>query len=415
MPSERVLIVSLHYRPEPNFITADLAEYLSRKGHQVTVLTAHPSYPLGHFYDSVKSLLPRKTLENGVSVWRLPVIPDHSKSKYRRAGYYLSFALMAFFWSFFVPLRQHHVVVYQTPFTTALSAIWRKLIGSRVTYITCDLWPESFPASGIHVPSLVYASMLAYSRWINTFADRIITSTDGIRSRYISDGIPLDKVHFLPVWVDGLPDDPEFSNASSSSGIDIVYAGNLGPAQGLDILIQAASLLKDQPNIQFHIYGSGSEEQNLKNLRDRLGITSVFFYGRVDPETAFKNLQRANFVFLHLKKSPLFHMTLPSKLSSLLACGRLILSGAEGETSRMIASHNAGLIFEAENAASLADTIIKAIHCSEEERTQMIRNAGNLYSLLFAKKILLQKYYSSIVPHVDILVTNRQSAITDNS
>lgn len=394
----RVLLVTLHYQPEPNFITADLAEYMARHDHEVTVITAHPSYPLGKFYKPGNSWRPTRSLEGGVTVWRLPIIPDHSKSKYRRAAYYSSFMVMAFLLSLMLAWRKDLLIVYHTPFTTAMSVVWRRILGCRMVYLSSDLWPESFPASGIRLPSWLYKTMYAYSKFINLFASHIITSTDGIRQRYISDGISSNRVDFFPVWVGGLPDHVEFQPRVTEDTIfDVVYAGNLGPAQGLDTLIKAASKLSHVPGVRIRIFGAGASESDLKQQAARLNLNNVEFLGRVSPEVAFQQLNNAGAVFLHLNKTPLFRMTIPSKLASLLACNSLILCGAEGETNRLVQMHEAGLVFEPENPQALADVILNARDLSIEERSILIRKAKNLYNQSFSRKILLESYYRIIV------------------
>ncbi len=394
----KVLMVTLHYRPEPNFITADLAEFMAARGHKVTVITAHPSYPLGKFYDVNKCWRPTRSVENEVVVWRLPVIPDHSKSKFRRAAYYTSFMLMAFLWSLFLALRVDLLLIYHTPFTTAMSVVWRRLFGCRMVYLSSDLWPESFPASGIRLPHWLYRAMYVYSKFINQFASHIIASTDGIRRRYTQDGISSSKVDFLPVWVEGLPEKVKFIEKRIDSRIfEVTYAGNLGPAQGLDTLIKAAWILRSTPEIKIRIFGAGSSEADLKSEVSKLKLDNIVFLGRVSPEEAFRNLNDTGGVFLHLNKTPLFKMTLPSKLASLLACNSLILCGAEGETSTLVQKHEAGLLFEPENPQSLADTILKARNLSHNDRSTLIRNAKILYNQSFSRKILLESYYKIIV------------------
>src|SRR5688572_15668934 len=120
----RVLSLSLHYRPEPNFITADVAERLAREGNAVTVVTAHPNYPLGRFYESVSSLWPTRSVEGGVTVWRVPFVPDHSTSKLRRLVAYGSFTLAAALFAPFVEPSPDLVWVYNAPFTTGAAALW---------------------------------------------------------------------------------------------------------------------------------------------------------------------------------------------------------------------------------------------------------------------------------------------------
>src|SRR3954464_4622119 len=92
----RILVLSLHYKPEENFIVTEVAEALAESADVVAV-TAHPNYPQGRFYSGEKIPAITKSREGGVVVWRLPFFPDHSLSVMRRGLSYLSFTLISSF------------------------------------------------------------------------------------------------------------------------------------------------------------------------------------------------------------------------------------------------------------------------------------------------------------------------------
>ncbi|MFL5582913.1 MAG: hypothetical protein ACJ8AO_21310, partial [Gemmatimonadaceae bacterium] len=110
-------MLTQYYRPEPNFITADVAQELARLS-DVTVITAHPNYPTGRFYPGTRPWRLSRSVEDGVTVWRVPHFADHSTSKWRRALSYLSFAGAAAATAMVVARRVDVVWVYHTPFTT---------------------------------------------------------------------------------------------------------------------------------------------------------------------------------------------------------------------------------------------------------------------------------------------------------
>ena len=256
-----ILIITAHYKPEPNFITADLAHQLQLRGHFVSVITAHPNYPYGRFYDSVTSIAPEKSIEDGVQVWRLPFFPDHSRSKLKRSFSYLSFTGIASIFSIFCARRPKVVFVYQTPFSSALASIWFKyVLKAKVYFICCDLWPESFSATGVVESGLIMKIAYKYSRWINRRADFIVCSTRGMVARYRNDNIAPEKLAYVPVWTDGIPTNPTASGVQKFRNRNLVYAGNIGSAQGLDILLEAGKVLQDEDiDFRIDVYGSGTE------------------------------------------------------------------------------------------------------------------------------------------------------------
>lgn len=403
-----ILLITQHYKPEPNFITADIAERLVKHGFNVTVLTAHPNYPLGKFYKEWFSILPKKTFENGVKVWRMPFFADHSPSKIRRFISYVSFAFVATIFAPFIIFKPKGVIVYQAPFTSALASLFFRLIyRSRLIYLCTDLWPESFTASGISTNKWLLDILYGYSRWINQFADQLITSTRGIMKRYATDGIGINQMEYLPVWVDGIPtnyrDSLINSKESTAStkrqkkGFNLVYAGNFGPAQNLETIILAAQILKEHcPDIRFSFFGTGSEEQKLKSLAAHLSLSSVSFYGRVTPDVAFKNISEADGNIIHLKDSEYFRLTLPSKIASALASGTPILCGAIGETAQVAQESEASIIFEPGNPDSLANSIRKLYNMTPRDIATMRHKSWNYYERHFSREMLIEKYCATI-------------------
>jgi colanic acid biosynthesis glycosyl transferase WcaI len=388
-------MITAHYQPEPNFITADLARALAQRGHDITVLTAHPNYPLGRFYGSVGSLWPRHTIEDGVKVWRLPFFPDHSLSKIKRALSYLSFALIAALWAPFVCRSPQVVIVYQTPFTTALAALWHKWVRrSKVLFVCCDLWPESFGATGVVDSGLVMNSAYAYSRWINTQADLIVCSTNGMVSRYHRDGIAAERLRFAPAWTDGLPKTEQRilpASAAKHGSHRVVYAGNLGAAQGLSVVIHAAEIcISEAPQIHFDIYGTGTDHQTLQ--RQSSGLANVTFHGRISPEAAFQATQKAMAILVHLVDTPLFRMTLPSKLGAAFAAGGIVLAGLMGEGAQVTEDSDSGLTFEPGSARQLVDAILRVQQMSPQEYERRVTSSLEFYERNFEKTKLCGKY-----------------------
>src|SRR5688500_4580045 len=120
MKRPRLLVLSQHYRPEPNFICADVAESLSDL-FDVVVVTAHPNYPTGKFYPGTRFWTISRSVENGVTVWRIPMFPDHSLSQFRRGFSYLTFAVLSAVVALIVAPRPAAIWVYHGPFTTILA------------------------------------------------------------------------------------------------------------------------------------------------------------------------------------------------------------------------------------------------------------------------------------------------------
>jgi glycosyltransferase involved in cell wall biosynthesis len=392
-----MLVLTMLYRPEPNFITADVAEAMAR-GARVTVVAAHPNYPLGRFYPQVRRpWLPSRSVENGVTVWRLPMVPDHSNSTLRRLVSYLSFTAAATLFAPFVAGRPGTVWVYQTPFTTALAALWFKLaFRSRVVYTCADLWPESFSATGVVRSGVLMRLAFGYSRLINRLADAIVCSTRRTLERYAADGVDRARLRYIPVWVDGSPrgalPDPAGEPAGDAVPT-VVYAGNLGPAQALDTLVRAAGELhRAGVAVRFDLYGTGSSEGELKAVAAEVGAANVRFLGRAEPAAVFAACERALAQVVSLAPSPLFRMTVPSKLPFSFAAGAPVLYGLEGEAAGLAHESGGAVAFDPGDPSTLAAAVRRLLAADPAERLAMRRRLRAFYRENFSRERLLAEY-----------------------
>ncbi len=392
---KKVLLLTQHFRPEPNFMTGELVDQLLISGAVVTVITAHPNYPLGRFYDSVETLLPMRERRTNGDIWRLPIYPSHNQSKIARFIHYISFALAATIFAPFVSAIPDTVVVYQTPFTTALAALFFKYAyRSKLVFISADLWPESFSASGIRLPFLLEKLMYAYSKWINRRADINICTTRGMLQRYHSDGIPLSKLTYIPLWVDASGGELNCINKSNLSNVlECIYIGSLGSAQGVETIVQAAAVLqKDKISVRLDIYGSGVEEEKLRKLAEDLQVKNLIFHGRVSSQDAFSLASKADVQLIHLVPSPLFAMTVPSKLAFSLSAGTPIIAGVIGESARLIEESGGGIVVAPSDAQALAKAISIYTEMAPEARINEGAKARAFYEDQFEKGKLKQKY-----------------------
>lgn len=395
----RLLVLTQNYRPEPNFITADVAERLA-DAMDVTVVTAHPNYPGGRFYPGVRWWRIERELENGVTVWRVPFFPDHSLSYLRRALSLVSFAVMAGLVAPFVVRRPDTVWVYHGTFTTGLAALWfRWTTRARIVFTCADLWPESFVASGVAREGPLTRAMFRYNRTINRTADLLICCTKGALERFRSDGVPIDRLSYVPVWVDGISDLASTSSASGGDPFTIVYAGNLGPSQKLDTLISAASLLEKRGvTVRVDIFGTGACEAQYRQFASRLGTRNVHFRGRVSPAEAFTACTAASAQYIALQPSPLFDMTVPSKLYAAFAAGTPLLYGLRGEAARLAEECGGGVPFDVERPESLAHAIRTLMDLPASVRSAMQDRLTAHYRSRFARDTLLEQYVAHLVP-----------------
>src|SRR2546425_3363957 len=191
----RILIVSIYYKPEPVPKPHELAEGLARRGHQVTVLTGFPNYPVGRFYPGHSPRLWRKEIVNGVRVIRVPIYPDHSAHAVLRAAHYVTFFVSALVLGPILSGAIDIVYVWGNPPTTGLAGwIISRLRRTPFVYGVHDLWPELALVSGMVQSSIVARMIDALERFVLKRADLIIAISQGFRHKILEKAVPSERI-----------------------------------------------------------------------------------------------------------------------------------------------------------------------------------------------------------------------------
>lgn len=372
----KVLILSQYFAPEPAEKIVDEATGLKQRGHDVEVLTSFPCYPLGKIYDGFRQRLTKRELYDDVPIIRVPQFPDHSRSAIRRAIYYLSFAFSAMFIGIWRVKRADVMLVYQSAIPTGIAAWWiSRLRGIPYMLDVVDLWPESVVASGMLRNRFLISMIRAVSRFVYLRADHVSVITEGYRDRLIEMGVPADRISVIYHWkrpeLYGVTtvDDKFAEEEDLSNSFNVVYAGNIGPCQSLETVLECAEQLKDQvPDVCFVLVGDGLDRERLQDMATTKQLSNVRFLGRRPQEQMAPLSALAAAMLVHLERSPMADVSIPSKTIGYLGCGRPILMGVAGEATRLVERHQCGVAFEPKNANSLADAVLKMYHASPDER-----------------------------------------------
>lgn len=398
----KILIVAQHYKPEP-FRLSDIAESLVQKGHEVTVVTGVPNYPEGIIYDGYRHGQKRYEVINGVRVYRSYTIGRRKNVLFRFLNYY-SYAISS---SLNVLLNRYKaedrgdfdvVFLQQTsPVMLAYAGLLYKWKHKVPVLLNClDLWPESLQAGGVTESSLLYRYYHGVARRIYRACDRILLPSRSY-APYMKEefGLTSERLVYVPQYAEDLFG--EVSKPSSVDKVRLLFAGNIGSAQGLDVVLEAAALLKDEP-VQFDIVGDGSELVHLKKRAHQLEVTSsVVFHGRKPLEEMPAYYSEASAFLVTLKDLPGMNRVLPGKVQSYMASGKPLIASINGETATVIQASHTGLVSPAEDAAALAANIREFIVMSDDERREMGRKARLTYDHHFTKERVLAQIEQQLV------------------
>jgi glycosyltransferase involved in cell wall biosynthesis len=152
----------------------------------------------------------------------------------------------------------------------------------------------------------------------------------------------------------------------------ILFAGNMGKAQGLDTVIDAARLLQERGvRARFVMIGGGVDVDRLRESARTLAPGAIVFHPPRHPSQMGEMFEQADALLVHLRDDPLFEITIPSKTQAYLAIGKPILLGVRGDAATMLAEAGAGLAFTPGNPAALADAVVALMTISAENRHRM--------------------------------------------
>jgi len=385
----RLLLVTQYFWPE-QFILNDLVRHVARKGHSVTVMTGKPNYPGGAVFEGyAESGLQVETYADGVEILRVPL-------RARRSGGAVNLFLnfVSFAWSglrHFGRLAKGRefdaILVFASPLTAALPAIplkWRKR--AHLALWIQDLWPESLSATG-YVRNRVLLAVAGWlGRAIYACADTILVQSLAFR-RPVERYAPRGNIVYYPNSVDasaataaGADPLPAELVALLESNFCVLFAGNLGAAQAVETLVDAAAKLRDLERCRMVLVGAGSMLEWVRERKDALGLDNLVLAGRF-PMSAMPHIyRRAGGLIVSLRDEEIFAFTVPSKVQAYLAAGKPIIAALNGEGARVVAESGAGFVCPAQDADGLA-RCIRALHAMRETERERLGNSGRAYFL----------------------------------
>jgi glycosyltransferase involved in cell wall biosynthesis len=394
----RILVVSQYFWPE-NFRINDLVKEWGRRGHQVTVLTGIPNYPAGEVFDAYLDQPGAFAQYEGAKVVRVPMLPRGSGG-FRLMLNYLSFVLGGCIWG---PWRLRGVqadvifVFEPSPVTVGLPAVWLgKIKKAPVVFWALDLWPETLSAVGVVRSPKVLAWVGRMVSFIYNRCTLVLGQSRGFLGsigKYCNDK---SKIRYFPSWAEDVftdenvqpaPEVPEMVN-----GFTVVFAGNIGEAQDMPAVLDAAEQLKDNDGVRWVIVGDGRKSDWLQSEVLRRGLNKqVLLPGRFPVERMPSFYAHADALLVSLKRDPVFSMTIPGKVQSYLMAGIPLLGMLDGEGATVIRDAQAGLTCEAGDGAGLANAVLALAAMTAADRKQLGLNGRKYAEQEFGRTELMDR------------------------
>lgn len=390
----RILIYGINFSPEPIGVgkyTGELGDYLVAEGHHVDVVTAVPHYP---------GWAVRSDYRNGFSVERklrsliirCPLLLRSEMYGFWRLVAPLSFAISSapvVLWIALTKKPDTILCVEPTLFSVPLALLLSKFIGARTVLHVQDLEIDAAFAVG-HFQNLMLAkwASLVESFFLKSF-DAIVTISNGMRQKIIQKGVAPSRLSIIRNWVN-LEDISPWTGVNqfrrdleiADEKFVVLYSGNIGAKQGLNVLLDAASDLVDRDDLIFVVAGEGPAKAKM-----------VSRYGHL-PNVRFLELQPASklrellgFADLHVipQDADVADLVLPSKLGPILASGRPVIVTADEGTELYEFSSGAGYAVPAGDSVALADAIFRISKFPAEELVAVGRRGCSRAAGLSAK------------------------------
>jgi len=393
-----ILVISQYFYPE-QFRINDICTEWVKRGYRVTVITGIPNYPQGKYYEGYGLFKRRRGIYNGVEIVRIPLIP-RGNNVIMLVLNYLSFVISGFIWNLFTRINADYVFIFETsPMTQALVGVWYAQKKNIPCYLYVqDLWPENVEIVGKIKNRFILNMIGKMVDYIYSRCTKIFTTSKSFVKAINGRGVPLEKIEYLPQYAEDfykpLPE-ANISEIPKDGAFNIIFTGNIGYAQGLDILPKAIALIRNKEfdrKIRINVVGDGRYKRELMQLVDSMGLNEMFNFIPQQPSTRIPEfLSASDVAFLSLSDNPLFSMTIPAKLQSYMACGIPILASAAGETAEIIKEAKAGICSIPGDEHDLAEKIIELASMPKEALIEMGLNARAYYENNFDKEKLLDK------------------------
>ena len=353
----------------------DFAKELTNRGHKVTIFASSFHYSL---LKEIKKYNKNKFIlesYNGINFIWIKTFP-YKKNNWKRVLNMLSYSYRSYKVAKNyekIGIEKPHIIIGSSVHLFAVYTAYKLSKFFKVPFVmeVRDLWPQTLIDMGISKwhPFVILLGIL--EKFLYKQAKRIITLLPKIKNYIISLGISEDKIVWIPngVYIDRFST-KKLKNKNTEK-FTVTYAGAIGKANNLDVLIEAAKILKGIPNIEFVIVGDGPERERLEKKVLEIGLNKVQFKGSVSKNEVLSYLCNSNILYFNLKESPVFRYGISSnKLFDYLASGKPIIFSAFAGNNP-VAEARAGITIPPENPEALAEAILKLYRMPDEERKEM--------------------------------------------
>jgi glycosyltransferase involved in cell wall biosynthesis len=402
---KRILVVCQHFYPE-SFRINEICESLMENGYEVDILCGIPNYPQGKFYKGYHYFHPRRENYKGMHIMRVGEIPQ-----WKKGG--MVFVALNYLWFPFASLfhmpRLFLKKKYDIIFIFGLSPVFMGFPGIiysilrrvRSLYYIQDYWPDSL-YSVIPLKNKILRWLLKkFSFWHYQKTGIVLAPSKGVLEKVRMEAqIPAERTSFLPMSCSKIYETLVYNadlHTRFGDRFNLIFAGNIGPAQSLETLAEAVMLLKKSDDrfaesFRVILLGDGMARTSLERKVEALGVSDCFaFEGFVSTQRVLEYHELADALFVSLSDDPLFSVMLPVKTQHYMAAGKPLLAALNGEGAAVVREAGCGVVCPSGHPELLADALQALLSYSPEKREELGANGKRYYEANYRHELFMER------------------------
>ena len=384
-----VLFISQYFHPEP-FSNTEIAQALVKRGHDVEVICCVPNYPEGIFYDGYSNSERRFEKWGDIRILRARTMA-RGKGRLSLFLNYLTYPPAAL-----AAIAKKGVGDYSVSFTSMPSPIFqcvvalvlKRLRGVPAVYWVQDIWPESLINTLGLTNRPIKLLLTKFCSYLYRGADLVLIQSEAFRPRLENMGVDSSRIAFFPntapdefIPLDKSAVNPAIIALVPQAPLRLMFAGNVGESQNLDLIVRAAAKLRHHHSIQWVIVGSGRDLERIQQSITSAGLDDIIKPVGRHPTNKMPDFYAlADAMIISLKDTEIFKLTVPYKLQTYMGAGKPVIGSISGETKRIIEQANMGYCAEAEDLEGFCASVMQFASLNIEQRQRLASNARNYFN-----------------------------------
>lgn len=402
----RILLLTTYFRPDvasTGVIMSTLAEEFAAKGHEVTVLTSVPHYDINRVWPEYSRRLVYREHAGSIRIYRLFTYVAQDKANVlQRIMAYGSFNLLSILRGMTLP--KHDVILVPSPPLSngIIADLLGRLSGTPFVYNVQDIWPDVAIRAGVLKSPKWIKRLGKMEKYVYHRAAGLAVISEGFRSNLLTKGVPPDKLAVIPNFIDAefLAPRPRQNAFSKAHGLDdkfvVLFAGNMGFSQGLEIVLDAAKQLEQVSEIEFLMVGNGAGREAAEKYSSSLGVGNVRFLPFQPHENLPDMYGSADVCLIPLRRG-FTTESVPCKVFSIMAAGKPAIAAVDrgSETWSLLQRAKCGLCVEPEDPTSLANAVLHYFG-DAQARVDAGKNARSCIETEFRPSGVAERYLDAL-------------------